>query len=65
MDLLTTLVLGGYAFTSGAYFFMWSLFRRIAQLWTKVAVLDIKVENHLQHELESVKRRLDDLERGG
>ena len=63
MDLLTTLVLGGYAFTSGAYLFVWGLYRRIAQLWTKVAVLDVKVENHLQHELEGVKRRLDDLER--
>ena len=64
MDLLITLVLGSYAFTSGAYLFVWGLFRRIAQLWTKVAVLGVQVDNHLLHELEAVKRRLDDLERG-
>ena len=63
MDLLTTLVLGGYAFTAGAYLFVLGLFRRIATLWTKVAVLGVQVDNHLHHELESVKRRLADLER--
>ena len=29
MDLLTTLILGGYAFTAGSYVFTWTIYRLV------------------------------------
>lgn len=63
MDLLTALVLGAYAFTSGAYVFVWWVFQQVGALAIKVASLCERVDNHFQHELSVIRQRLDDLER--
>lgn len=48
MDLLTTLVLGSYGFTAGAYIFAWKVYRIVS--------------NHQTTRLEKLERRLAHLE---
>ncbi len=64
MDFLQTLVLGAYAFGGGCYLFVWRLFQAITQLRVTVATLAERVDNHHEHALEDLTRRVDTLERG-
>lgn len=50
MDLLTTLVLGNFVFTAGAYAWAWQLHRLVT--------------NHQRHEIDELKRKVSQLEKG-
>ena len=63
MDLLQAIALGSYAFTAGAYVFAWKLWQAVASMRVKLATLCEHFDNHLLHELNEIKRRLDHLER--
>lgn len=63
MDLLTIIALGSYPFTVGAYLFVWRLGQVVASLRLHLAEIKVRLENHVLHELDTIKRRLDDLER--
>lgn len=64
MDIFQALLLTSYGFTAGCYMFVWSVWRALMSVKVKVATLGEHLTNHWEHELQDVKRRLDDLERG-
>ena len=49
-----------FAFSSGAYGWAWTLYTRLAR---KIDSLWVRVTNHQAHEIDDLRRRLDDLER--
>lgn len=48
MDLIATLLLGNFAFTAGAYAFVWTVYNRLSD----------KINNHMEHELELLRSHL-------
>lgn len=48
MDLIATLLLGNFAFTAGAYTFVWIVYNKLSD----------KIDNHMEHELELLRSHL-------